>query len=164
MLFCAHSWSVPVCLPSDTLGSQFFFKTVFALQLIVATPKSLLRLPEARSSFDDMIEGSGFQRVIPESGPASESSKDVKKLLFCSGKIYYELIKEREKINRVNDVAITRIEQVRMGYCGASCAWLGGGGGGGARQARQSYPSNTMYGCVHVLIVFLICVWIDLHI
>ena len=103
-------------------GSQFLSSKLFALQLIVATPKSLLRLPEARSSFDDMIEGSGFQRVIPESGPASESSKDVKKLLFCSGKIYYELIKEREKINRVNDVAITRIEQVRMGYCGASCA------------------------------------------
>lgn len=88
------------------------------MQLIVATPKSLLRLPEARSSFDDMNEGSRFQRLIPENGPASEDSKAVKKLLFCSGKIYYELTKEREKKNRVSDIAIARVEQVRTGsFC-----------------------------------------------
>lgn len=68
-----------------------------------------------------MIEGSRFQRAIPENGPASENSKAVKKLLFCSGKIYYELIKEREKINRVSEIAVSRIEQVRMCYCVDSC-------------------------------------------
>ncbi|XP_025108212.1 2-oxoglutarate dehydrogenase, mitochondrial-like isoform X2 [Pomacea canaliculata] len=84
----------------------------FRKPLIIATPKSLLRLPEARSSFDDMIEGSKFQRVIPENGPALENSHEVQRLLFCSGKIYYELVKERERKERVKDIAIARIEQI----------------------------------------------------
>ncbi|KAK7482309.1 hypothetical protein BaRGS_00026437 [Batillaria attramentaria] len=84
----------------------------FRKPLVVATPKSLLRLPEARSSFDDMIQGSKFQRLIPENGPARDNSDTVKKLLFCSGKIYYELVKEREKKDLVSDIAISRIEQL----------------------------------------------------
>ncbi|KAK7112604.1 2-oxoglutarate dehydrogenase complex component E1-like isoform X1 [Littorina saxatilis] len=84
----------------------------FRKPLIVATPKSLLRLPEARSGFDDMIEGSHFMRVLPETGEASENANTVKKLLFCSGKVYYELCKEREKKDMVSDIAIARIEQL----------------------------------------------------
>ena len=76
------------------------------------TPKSLLRLPEARSSFDDMTEGTSFQRVIPDRGPASENADTVKKLLFCTGKVYYELVKEREKKHLEDKVAIVRVEQV----------------------------------------------------
>jgi len=84
----------------------------FRKPLIVATPKSLLRLPEARSSFDDMIEGSSFQRLIPEAGPASQDPAAVKKVIFCSGKVYYELCKEREKKGLVENIAISRIEQL----------------------------------------------------
>lgn len=76
------------------------------------TPKSLLRLPEARSGFDEMVEGTSFVRLYPEEGPAKENPTAVKKLIFCSGKVYYDLVKEREKLDLVNKVAIARIEQV----------------------------------------------------
>jgi len=81
-------------------------------QLIIMTPKSLLRLPEARSSIDQMTENTEFQRVIPDSGPATDNASDVTKLLFCCGKIYYELAKERADKNLQANVAITRLEQV----------------------------------------------------
>ncbi len=57
------------------------------LQLVVFTPKSLLRHPDARSSFDDMLPGTTFQRLIPENGPAREAPENVKKVIFCSGKV-----------------------------------------------------------------------------
>ena len=76
------------------------------------TPKSLLRLPEARSSFDDMVEGTSFKRILPEAGIAAENPLAVKRLIFCSGKIYYDIMKERQKLELEDTVAITRIEQV----------------------------------------------------
>lgn len=84
----------------------------FRKPLIVMTPKSLLRLPEARSSFDLMTDGTTFQRMILEPGPASENPSQVKKVVFCSGKVYYELVKEREKLDKVDKIAISRIEQI----------------------------------------------------
>uniref|UniRef100_A0A4W5RTR3 2-oxoglutarate dehydrogenase complex component E1 n=1 Tax=Hucho hucho TaxID=62062 RepID=A0A4W5RTR3_9TELE len=84
----------------------------FRKPLIVFTPKSLLRHPEAKSSFDDMLPGTHFQRLIPDSGPVCEKPEGVKRIVFCTGKVYYELIRERN--NRGNDdtVAIARIEQL----------------------------------------------------
>ncbi|XP_052262129.1 2-oxoglutarate dehydrogenase complex component E1-like isoform X3 [Dreissena polymorpha] len=84
----------------------------FRKPLVLMTPKSLLRLPEARSSFEDMIEGTGFQRLIPDKGVCTKKPEGVKKLIFCTGKVYYELMKEREKMNRDETIAITRIEQI----------------------------------------------------
>jgi len=83
----------------------------FRKPLIVCTPKSLLRLPEARSSFDDMLEGTGFQRLIPDPVTAEDPSK-VKKVIFCSGKVYYELVKERNNKNLDDKIAICRVEQL----------------------------------------------------
>ena len=59
------------------------------------TPKSLLRHPECRSSFDDMVPGSSFKRLLPEAGVAAQNPEGVKKLIFCTGKVYYDLIKHR---------------------------------------------------------------------
>ncbi|KAH9498412.1 hypothetical protein Btru_008199, partial [Bulinus truncatus] len=84
----------------------------FRKPLVVCTPKSLLRLPEARSSFDDMNEGTRFQRLIPESGVSAQNPLKVKKLILCTGKIYYELVKEREQKNLLEDIAISRVEQL----------------------------------------------------
>ncbi|CAG5119058.1 unnamed protein product, partial [Candidula unifasciata] len=84
----------------------------FRKPLVVCTPKSLLRLPEARSSFDDMVEGTRFQRVIPEAGEAAQNPNGVKKLIFCTGKVYYEFVKEREAKQLSADLAITRVEQL----------------------------------------------------
>ena len=77
------------------------------------TPKFLLRYPDAKSSFDDMITGSSFKRIIPDQGPAVENPEKVKKVIFCSGKLYYELAKERELKELEDRVAIHRIEQVK---------------------------------------------------
>ncbi|KRZ17921.1 2-oxoglutarate dehydrogenase, mitochondrial, partial [Trichinella zimbabwensis] len=82
------------------------------MRLIVMTPKSLLRHPEARSPFDDYLENTRFKRLIPEDGPASENPEQVKRLVFCSGKLYYELKKERNNKKLDSDVAICRIEQL----------------------------------------------------
>ena len=64
------------------------------------SPKSLLRLPDARSSFDDMTSETHFQRLIPETDAAAKEPKAVEKLIFCSGKVYYDLVKERETLGR----------------------------------------------------------------
>ena len=66
----------------------------------------------ARSSFDDMLPGTEFKRVIPESGAASDNAEGVKKLMFCSGKVYYDIIKERSNRGFDDKVAVSRIEQV----------------------------------------------------
>ena len=94
-----HALRRQVCLP-------------FRKPLVVMSPKSLLRLPEARSSFDDIMEGTKFQRVYGEYGAPLENSKNVKKLIFCSGKVYYELKKEITKRNKDYDIAVARIEQI----------------------------------------------------
>jgi len=100
------------------LGVDFnrWLVLLLAFQLIIMTPKSLLRLPEARSSIDEMTENTEFRRVIPDNGPAAQNPSDVTKLLFCSGKIYYDLAAERANKQLQADVAITRLEQVGLQY------------------------------------------------
>lgn len=55
--------------------------------------------------------------MIPEDGPAAQNPGNVKRLLFCTGKVYYDLTRERKARDMVEQVAITRIEQVRE--CGS---------------------------------------------
>ena len=82
-------------------------KTKFRKPLVVFTPKSLLRHPKAVSAKRDLIYGS-FQTVI---GDPDISPKEVKTVVLCSGKFYYDLDQEREKRGRM-DVALIRIEQL----------------------------------------------------
>nr|XP_033798845.1 LOW QUALITY PROTEIN: 2-oxoglutarate dehydrogenase-like, mitochondrial [Geotrypetes seraphini] len=84
----------------------------FRKPLIIFTPKSLLRLPEAKSIFDEMKSDTYFQRLIPEGGPAAQNAQNVKRVIFCTGKVYYDLVKERQTQNLVNQVAIARVEQI----------------------------------------------------
>lgn len=84
----------------------------FRKPLIMMTPKSLLRHPMAKSKFCEMSEGSEFQRIIPDYGPASENPNKVKKLIFCSGRVYYDLFKERADRKLECEVAIVRVEQI----------------------------------------------------
>ncbi|KAK2557926.1 2-oxoglutarate dehydrogenase-like [Acropora cervicornis] len=89
------NWQVVNC--STPANIFHLFRRQIALNfrkpLILLTPKSLLRLEAARSHVDEMTEGTSFQRVIPDSGPASKNPEKVRKLLFCTGKVYYELVK-----------------------------------------------------------------------
>ena len=81
-------------------------KRKFRKPLVVFTPKSLLRHPQCVSSIQDFTTGR-FQEIIDDTIEASS----VKKLVLCSGKLYYELLQERKE-NNINDVAIVRIEQL----------------------------------------------------
>ena len=76
--------------------------------LIIMTPKSLLRNKDATSPVSEFTKGS-FQTVIPEN-KALKADK-VKRVIMCSGKVYYDLVKKREE-NQADDVAILRIEQL----------------------------------------------------
>lgn len=89
----------------------------FRKPLVLMTPKSLLRHPEAKSSFDKMTEGTEFLRLIPEEGASAENPSKTKKLIFCSGRVYYDLTKARKERGLESDIAISRIEQVRCGEC-----------------------------------------------
>ncbi|CAL1568021.1 unnamed protein product [Knipowitschia caucasica] len=84
----------------------------FRKPLIVFTPKSLLRHPEAKSSFDYMLPGTSFERLIPDVGLVAANPTNVKRIIFCSGKVYYELTRERTNRGLDSDVAIVRIEQL----------------------------------------------------
>lgn len=80
----------------------------FRKPLVVFTPKSLLRHPACVSPLKDFTEGN-FQEVIDDT---SVKAKDVKRVLLCSGKIYYDLLDKRTKEGRDKDVAIVRLEQI----------------------------------------------------
>ncbi|XP_033325720.2 oxoglutarate dehydrogenase Nc73EF isoform X2 [Megalopta genalis] len=84
----------------------------FRKPLILMTPKSLLRHPEAKSSFDLMTENTEFLRLIPEEGPAAQNPNSVKRVIFCSGKVYYDLKKARAEKKLEDKVAIARVEQI----------------------------------------------------
>lgn len=73
--------------------------------LVVLTPKSFLRLPAARSRPADLVSGS-FSSVLPDTAASS-----VDRVLICSGKIYYDLIAERERL-QASSVAVLRLEQL----------------------------------------------------
>lgn len=82
-------------------------KRHFRRPLVVMSPKSLLRHPKVKSSMEELAQGT-FQPIIPDHDVVAA---DVKKVVFCSGKLYYELLEEREA-QQAKDVALVRIEQL----------------------------------------------------
>ena len=107
---CA-SENIQVCVPSSPkqifhlLRRQAIRK--MRTPLIVISPKSLLRNPNAVSTLDDLSDGS-FECVIDDE---LDNKNDVKKIIMCSGKVFYELIEKRNKEKR-HDIAVIRIEQL----------------------------------------------------
>ena len=82
-------------------------KAPFRKPVIACSPKSLLRHPLVISSIEELTNGY-FQEVIDD---AQVNPQEVRTLVFCSGRFYYDLLAEREKLNR-QDVALVRIEQL----------------------------------------------------
>ncbi|MFN3537652.1 MAG: 2-oxoglutarate dehydrogenase E1 component, partial [Brevundimonas sp.] len=90
----------------------------FRKPLIIMTPKSLLRHKKAVSSLHELAEGSTFHRVLhddaqtrPEmAGVKIKADKDIRRVVLCSGKVYYDLLEAREKAG-VNDIYLMRLEQ-----------------------------------------------------
>ncbi|XP_053834052.1 2-oxoadipate dehydrogenase complex component E1 isoform X1 [Vidua macroura] len=82
----------------------------FRKPLIVASPKVLLRLPAAVSSFEEMAPGTTFKPVI---GDSSVDPKSVTQVVLCSGKHYYALVKQRETLaEKQHSTAILRLEEL----------------------------------------------------
>jgi len=108
---CAQH-NMQVCVP--TTPAQMFHmlrrQMVRSLRkpLIVLTPKSLLRHKLSVSPLDDLEHGQ-FHEIIPEIDELN--AKDVRTVVFCSGKVYYDLLEAR-RADEHNDVAVVRVEQL----------------------------------------------------
>src|SRR5437763_2034874 len=108
---CAED-NIQVCNP--TTAAQYFhlfrrqMKRDFIKPLIIATPKSLLRVKYASSPAEQFIHGR-FEEILgsPDVGRAEE----IKRIIFCSGKVYYDLLQYRTE-RTIDDAAIIRIEQL----------------------------------------------------
>mmetsp|Transcript_39818 Transcript_39818/g.62938 ORF Transcript_39818/g.62938 Transcript_39818/m.62938 type:complete len:333 (+) Transcript_39818:2180-3178(+) len=84
----------------------------FRKPLCLMSPKNLLRHPLCQSSLSEFTDTELFTRVYPETFPDEiNAPKDVRKVVFCSGKIYYELLEHRRE-HKIKDVAIVRVEQL----------------------------------------------------
>ena len=84
----------------------------FRKPLIIATPKNLLRERKCTSTIAEMGEGTKFQRLYGEVDQSIVGNAEaVRRVVFCTGKIFYELYDERER-RQIKDVAIVRIEQI----------------------------------------------------
>jgi 2-oxoglutarate dehydrogenase E1 component len=77
--------------------------------LVVMTPKSLLRHPEAVSSLEDLANGR-FNEILAES-PTEEAASKVERVILCSGKVYFDLLERRRKSKKDN-IALIRVEQL----------------------------------------------------
>ncbi len=82
----------------------------FRKPLIVFSPKSLLRHKLVRSSLDEFGPGAAFRRVLPETDRL-QHERDVRRLVLCSGKVYYDLLEQRRRLG-IQDVALVRVEQL----------------------------------------------------
>ena len=107
---CAEN-NLQVCYP--TTPAQYFHllrrqvRPGMERPLVIMTPKSLLRLPAAASSIDDLSNG-GFQPLIDDAEINDRNA--VKRVVMCSGKVYYDLVEARRKTDD-RSVAIVRLEQ-----------------------------------------------------
>jgi len=78
--------------------------------LIVMTPKSLLTHPRAVSHVEDFLDDSRFQEILPDAYEFDHPER-VSRVIFCSGKVYYDLLTYREE-HQIKDAAIVRVEQL----------------------------------------------------
>ena len=108
---CAQH-NMQVCVPSTPAQMYHMIRRQmlrpYRKPLIVMTPKSLLRHKLSTSSLEDLHSGR-FQNVIPEID--SLNDKDVKRVVMCSGKVYFDLLEQRRE-DGINDIAIIRVEQL----------------------------------------------------
>lgn len=112
MQLCAE-FNIQVCVPTTPAQIYHILRRQairpMRRPLIILSPKSLLRHKQAISSLEDLSEGS-FKTVLPDSSSKADPA-DVKRLVICSGKIYYDLINRREELAK-DDVAVIRLEQL----------------------------------------------------
>jgi len=108
---CAEH-NIQVCVPSTPAQMFHMIRRQqvrnYRKPLIVMTPKSLLRHKQSVSSIDELSNGQ-FELIIPEN--EAIDTKKTRRLVFCSGKVYFDLLEARE-VHDINDVALIRVEQI----------------------------------------------------
>jgi 2-oxoglutarate dehydrogenase E1 component len=114
-----NNWQVANC----TTPANYFHilrrqvRRDFRKPLILMTPKSLLRHRRCKSSLDELVTGTSFQPVLPDDADAQGRTlelvpdAEIRRVLMCSGKVYFDLLEEREK-RGCNDVYLLRLEQL----------------------------------------------------
>ena len=108
---CAED-NIQVC--NLTTPAQYFhvlrrqMKRAFKKPLVIMTPKSMLRLEAAASKVEDFTNDR-FHEILP--GPLPDKPEKVKRIIMCSGKVYYDLLKFRDE-NKITTAALVRIEQL----------------------------------------------------
>lgn len=111
-----HNWTIANC---STPANYFHIlrrqiHREYRKPLIIVAPKSLLKHRLAKSDievFDDTGDDTRFQPVISETSTDLVAPEKIKRVIFCTGKVYYELLEEREK-KQVKDIALVRVEQL----------------------------------------------------
>ena len=110
LILCAEN-NMQVC--NVTTPAQYFhllrrqIKAGMNIPLVIMTPKSLLRLPEAKSSKEEFLRGK-FEEVLDDN--RIEKIETIDHLIITSGKVYYDLMKFRDE-NKITNTAIIRLEQ-----------------------------------------------------
>jgi len=108
---CAQH-NMQVCVPSTPAQMYHMIRRQmvrpYRKPLIVMTPKSLLRHKLSTSSLEELHSGQ-FQNVIPELDKLV--NKNVKRVVLCTGKVYYDLLEQRRE-DKIKDIAIVRVEQL----------------------------------------------------
>jgi 2-oxoglutarate dehydrogenase E1 component len=108
---CAQD-NIQVCVPTTPAQTYHMMRRQmvrpYRKPLIVMTPKSLLRHPLAVSTMDDLAKGE-FQNVIGEIDDMKAAQ--VERVIFCSGKVYYDLL-EKRRASKIDNIAVVRIEQL----------------------------------------------------
>jgi len=111
LTLCAEN-NMQVCQPTTPANLFHMLRRQvyreFRKPLVVFTPKSLLRHHLAVSQLKDFATG-GFKEIIDDK---VEKPEEITKVAFCSGKIYYDLIEEKEKLGNKEHIAIIRMEQL----------------------------------------------------
>ncbi len=111
---CAEE-NIQVC--NLTTPAQYFhvlrrqMKRDFIKPLVLMTPKSLLTHPACVSDLEDFAEGTHFREVIDDDAPERGAPDRINRLIFCTGKVYYDLLDYRRK-HEINNAAIIRLEQI----------------------------------------------------
>jgi len=82
----------------------------FRKPLVIMTPKSLLRHPQAVSKIEDMGEGTCFKEILDDDTLDTDPNR-ITRIIFCSGKVYYDLLAFRKE-NEIKNAAIIRVEQL----------------------------------------------------
>jgi probable 2-oxoglutarate dehydrogenase E1 component DHKTD1 len=108
---------VNMCVVNPTTPANYFhalrrqMKRTFRKPLILISPKTLLKKREAVSPLEDFTGNSKFQCVLPDTIDHTKT-KGPKRIMFCSGKIFYDLAEKRASLSLDQDIAILRLEQL----------------------------------------------------